>query len=114
MLRKRIEREEGKPTSLANPELRRLIHAPGNILDVAKSLHHIIKETSGGIRSRLALPIRKAIAEQDIRAARDQRISSAVLVLIPRIRRSDLEARQGGLDVHDLGEQLRACEVAAV
>ena len=103
------------PSRLANPQLRGLGRGPGNLLDMSKCLHDVIEEGRCGIRDRLALPVTEGIAEQDVRAASDQRVGAAVLVLIPGVRGADLEFVVGGLlDLVDLVHELRPCGVAPV
>jgi hypothetical protein len=56
------------------------------------------------------------ICSQNIRVALDNIISSTVSVLVPAVCRADFDvcARQRALDVVDLAEELRSCEVSPV
>lgn len=81
---------------------------------MSESLHDIVKETSGGVAIGLSLPVREAVGEEDIDAAGDQSICSSVLVLVPAVRGSNLEARNGLLDLVDSLQEFGASKVAAV
>lgn len=73
---------------------------------MAEGLEDVVVEGAGGVAEDLALPVRERVREEDVRVAGgDDSVGCAVRVLVPRVRRADLEgAVCGRLHVLDLGE----------
>jgi hypothetical protein len=92
------------PSCLSSPELD--MTTTGNILNMLKGLRNIIKINMRSIRNRTRLPEAKSISEDDIGAALDDSITSAIGPLVPAVCGADLDAAaQRGLDVGDFRGQ---------
>ena len=81
---------------------------------MSECLHDVVEEAGGGVAVGLTLPVREAVGEENIDAAGDQGIGSSVLVFVPAVSGSDLEAGDGLLDLVDSLQEFGAGEVAAV
>lgn len=81
---------------------------------MSESLHDVVEEAGRGVAVGLSLPVREAVGEQDIDTAGDQGIGSSILVFVPAVGGSDLEAGDGLLDLVDSLQEFGAGEVAAV
>jgi hypothetical protein len=114
-----------RPPRLARPQLDR-VGRLGHLLDAGEGLHHVVEVGRCRVGQLLALPVGEAVAEpmgdgmsnwirdgrnmpgqprdysQDVNAPGDHGVCSPVLVLVPAIRRSNFELRQGRLHVLDL------------
>lgn len=81
---------------------------------MSECLHDVVEEAGRGVAVGLALPVREAVGEQDIDTAGDQGIGSSILVFVPAVGSSDLEAGNGLLDLVDSLQEFGAGEVATV
>lgn len=104
----------GGPASLAVPELEAVERAL-DVLDVAQSLLEVIEVgLDSAVADVVALPVSESVGKEELDAAVDESISSAVGELVPGIGGTNGSAGESVSDVVDLLEELLACEVAAV
>lgn len=102
------------PASLAVPELEAVERA-SDVLNVAESLLDVVEVGLGrAIADVVTLPVGEGVGHEQLHAALDDGIGSAVGVLVPGVRGADKGAGQRVGDVVDLLEELLAGEVAAV
>jgi len=68
----------------------------------------------GRIADDVSLPVAERVDEKDVRFALDDRICSAIGILVPAVGGPDFGPGNGALDGLDLGRQLLAREVTTV
>jgi len=68
----------------------------------------------GRIANDVSLPVAERVDKKDVRFALDDRICSAIGILVPAVGGSDFGPWNGALDGLDLGRQLLTREVTAV
>ena len=102
------------PASLAVPELE-AIEGAGQVLDVAEGLLDVVEVGLGGTGTDIVtLPVSEGVGHEQLHAALDEGVSSAIGKLVPAVGETDKGARQRFADVVDLLEKLLASEVTAV